>query len=90
MDLSRHAQDEIARRGIPLEWVWRTVQMPDRTERGADGNLHYIKRLPEAHGRYLHVVVNPRRQPPRVATVFFDVRLRRRRARSGGAPPEHG
>jgi hypothetical protein len=90
MDLSRHAQDELARRGIPLDWVWRVVQTPDTTEHRPDGTVHYVKRLPEYGGQYLRIVVNHRKHPPRVATIFFDARLRRqqRRARpaSGDAP----
>ncbi len=59
-------------------WVWRTLQSPDRTELGADGNAHYIKAIPEHGGRFLRVVVNRRVAPERVVTVFFDRRLRRK------------
>ncbi|HZR97219.1 MAG TPA: DUF4258 domain-containing protein [Chloroflexota bacterium] len=92
MDLSRHAQEELARRGIALDWVWRAVQTPDATEQRPDGTIHYIKRLPQQGGRYLRIVVNHRKQPPRVATIFFDARLRRqqRRARAQrNATPPH-
>ncbi len=78
MDLSRHAQDELARRQIPMAWVWRAVEAPDYTEPHADGTVHYIARLPGPGERYLRVVVNRRRQPHRVATVFVDARLSRR------------
>ena len=78
MDLSRHVQEELERRGIRTAWVWRAVQDPDTTERAPDGTVHYIKRQPGPRGRYLRVVVNPRQQPPRIATAFFDARLRRR------------
>jgi hypothetical protein len=90
VDLSRHAQEELARRGIPLDWVWRAVQAPDRREERPDGTVHYIKRLAEHGGQYLRIVVNHRKSPPRVATIFFDARLRRqqRRAGRGGAPHE--
>jgi hypothetical protein len=54
------------------------VQAPDATEQAPDGTVHYLKRQPGPRGRYLRVVVNPRQQPPRIATAFFDARLRRR------------
>ena len=93
MDLSRHAQDEIARRGIPLDCLWGAVQAPDRTEQRPDGTVHYVKRLDGFGGQYLRVVVNYRKRPPRVATIFFDARLRRQERRSRGerataAPPK--
>jgi hypothetical protein len=93
VDLSRHAQDELARRGIPLDALWGAVQVPDRTEQRPDGTVHYIKRLDGFGGQYLRVVVNHRKRPPRVATIFFDARLRRqqrraRAARTGAAPPK--
>ncbi|HLH22003.1 MAG TPA: DUF4258 domain-containing protein [Chloroflexota bacterium] len=88
MDLSRHAQDELARRGIPLAWVWRAVQAPDSTEQRPDGTVHYVKRLPERGGQYLRIVVNHRKRPPRVATIFFDARLRRQQRRAHTASRE--
>jgi hypothetical protein len=74
------------------------VQAPDATEQAPDGTVHYLKRQPGPRGRYLRVVVNPRQQPPRIATAFFDARLRRREQQGGanqrgrtypgsGAPP---
>jgi hypothetical protein len=94
MDLSRHAQDELARRGIPLDWVWRALQAPDSTEQRSDGTIHYVKTIPEFGGQFLRIVVNHRKSPPRVATVFFDGRLRRQRRRArqsrGGAPGQEG
>jgi hypothetical protein len=87
MDLSRHVQEELERRGIPAAWVWRAVQTPDRTERAPDGTTHYVKTLPEFRGRFLRVVVNTRKQPPRVVTAFFDARLRRQQRPPRRRPP---
>jgi copper homeostasis protein len=65
-------------RGIPEEWVWRTISFPDRKKMHfEDNNLHYTKAIKERGGRILHVVVNPNVQPNRVVTVFFDRRMRR-------------
>lgn len=51
--------------------------MPDCTEVGANGNVHYIRAIPERDGRFLRVIVNHHVEPARVVTVFFDRRLRR-------------
>jgi Domain of unknown function (DUF4258) len=72
-----HAGDMLHERNIPEGWVRRTIDSPDRTVLGADGNLHYIKAVPEHEGRFLRVIVNPHVTPNRVVTIFFDRRLRR-------------
>ncbi len=77
VQLSGHARDMLSERGIAEEWVWRTIHTPDRTEAGANGNVHYIKALPEYGGRSLRVIVNHHVEPARVVTLFFDRRLRR-------------
>lgn len=79
VEFSKHAQDMMRERNIPEEWVRRTIDDPDRTEMGSEGNTHYIKAISERSGRFLRVVVNPHVQPNRVITVFFDRRLRRKR-----------
>ncbi len=73
---SQHARDMLEEREIPEEWMWRTIDEPDQTEIGADGNTHYVKAIPEYGGRFLRVVVNPHVQPERIVTLFFDRRLR--------------
>lgn len=77
IEFSSHAWDILQERNIPEEWVWRTINSPDRTEAGSDNNAHYVKAIPERGGRLLRVVVNPHATPKRVVTVFFDRRLRR-------------
>lgn len=76
---SQHAQEMLQERRIPEEWMWRTIDEPDRLETGADGNTHYMKAIAEHGGRSLRVVVNTHLQPKRIVTVFFDRRLGRRR-----------
>ncbi len=82
---SQHAQDNLEDRQISESWVSRALQSPDLKEFWAeDGNLHYLKAIPE-HGRQvLHVVVDPPLSPPQIVTFFFDrrfSRLRRRKRR---------
>jgi hypothetical protein len=77
-ELSAHTKDMLKERGIAEEWVWRTLNTPDRKRRGDDGNMHYIKTIRERDGRVLRVVVNADVQPNLVVTVFFDRRLGQR------------
>jgi len=77
MEFTSHAKDMLIERGIVEEWVWRTVNAPDRKRRHPDDdNMHYTKMLGETQGRVLHVIVNDHYQPNRIVTVFFDRRLR--------------
>lgn len=73
-----HARATLNERRILEDWVWLTIQSPDRQERGQDDNAHYLKAIAEFDGRILRVVVNDRVDPNRIVTVFFDRRLRRR------------
>lgn len=72
-----HARDMLTERGLPEEWIARTVESPLRTENHDDGTTHYLSEVPERSGRVLRVVVNAKVSPPIVVTVFFDRRLRR-------------
>ena len=78
IELSQHAREMLRERKISEEWLRRALEEVDRVERGPDGNLHYIKAIPEHGGRFLRVIVRPDTQPPRIITLFFDRRLRRR------------
>ena len=75
-EFSTHALDMLIERGIPEEWVVRSLNSPDYTEIGVDDNIHYIKAIPEFRGRIIRVVVNIHLTPARVVTFFFDRRLR--------------
>ncbi len=73
--LSSHTRDVLTERNIPEDWVWQTVNAPDKTWRGADGNFHFAKRMHEKHRRILHVVLDDATEPQIIVTVFFDRRL---------------
>lgn len=64
-------------RKILEEWVWSTINNPDREETGRDNNLHYFKAIPEHEGHTLHTVVNSHVSPKIIVTAFFDRRARR-------------
>ena len=72
-----HARAMLTERKIPEDWIWRALNQPDETHMGEDGNMHYTKAIQERDGRILHVVVNPKFQPNRIVTLFFDRRLTR-------------
>ena len=42
-EFSNHAINMLEERNIPREWVMLALEYPDRTEIGADNNVHYIK-----------------------------------------------
>ncbi|HQY95144.1 MAG: DUF4258 domain-containing protein [Caldilinea sp.] len=77
-EFSAHTKEMLKERNLAEEWVWRTLDAPDKKWRGDDGNVHYTKRIHERDGRVLRVVVNADVQPNRVVTVFFDRRLRQK------------
>lgn len=77
-EFTTHAERMLAERGIVLDWVKRVVAEPARTEGKEDGTIHYLKPIPEHGGRVLRVVINLESLPPRVITIFFDRRERRK------------
>ena len=76
-ELSEHARDMLKERNIQPAWVESALEKPDRKQTREDGTIHYVKAIEQQEGRYLRVVVNPGRKPPRVVTFFFDRRLGR-------------
>ncbi|MBF8266690.1 MAG: UbiD family decarboxylase [Dehalococcoidia bacterium] len=77
VELSAHARDMLVERGIREGWLRTTIESPDSEEVDAEGNIHYLKAIPEHGGRVLRVIVNPNTEPVKVVTLFFDRRLRR-------------
>ena len=72
--LSVHARQMIARRGLAIEWVVATVELPARTEPDpVDPTLvRSYRAIPEAGGRVLRVVHRPARDGSVVVTAHFD------------------
>jgi hypothetical protein len=69
-----HARTMMQERMILEEWITMTVNNPDYIETKGDDEKHYLKRIPDAKGKILRVVINPSATPCRVITVFFDRR----------------
>jgi hypothetical protein len=71
-----HARTMMHERMIQEEWILRTVTIPDSIEERRDDEKHYLKKIPEAGGKMLRVIVNPQTNPHRVITVFLDRRVK--------------
>jgi len=74
--LTEHAQQALARRQIPLEWLERVLNAPEATEADPLGPdlEHRLGRISELGDRVLRVIVNRKKTPLRVVTAFFDRR----------------
>lgn len=75
--LSKHAKDMMYERDIQLEWLESALSQPDTQEQQIDGTVHYIKKITEYGNNFLRVVTDPKVDPQRVVTLFFDRRLKR-------------
>jgi hypothetical protein len=76
--LTQHASDVLAKRKIPLEWLERVIQNPERVESDkVDPELeHRLATVPEYGNRVLRVVVNRMTNPEKVITVYLDRNMR--------------
>jgi len=74
--LTEHARDALQKRQIETAWMEQTLTAPEVTEADpVDADLeHHLARIPEFGHRVLRVIVNAKRTPPHVVTVFFDRR----------------
>jgi len=72
--VSRHAEWEMARRGIPLVLVEALMQHPEQrlADESRAGRWIYQSQLPFEDGKMylLRVVVDEREQPPVLITVY--------------------
>ena len=78
--LTQHARDAMEKRGIPTEWLKRTLVAPQWREPDAtDPELeHRFAVISEYDHRVLRVIVNTRVTPERVVTLYFDRKMRGR------------
>lgn len=74
--LTEHARDALEKRRIPVSWMEHALTQPEVTEADpVDPNLeHRLARIPEFGNRVLRVIINVKKTPPLVVTVFFDRR----------------
>lgn len=66
------------RRGIPIEYMERTIIDPDlKHEHATDKQLeHRLKVIPEKENRVFRVIVNVVTFPIRIVTTFFDRKMK--------------
>jgi hypothetical protein len=76
--LSQHARDVLEEREIPVAWLERVLNSPQRVEADADDAKleHRLGRIREHGNRVLRVVVNKSARPPRIVTLYFDRTMR--------------
>ena len=77
-ELTKHAQEAVREREIPMEWIERTINSPELIS--PDPNDATIerrfRRVPEFGGRVLRVAVNTTVEPKGVVSVFFDRKMK--------------
>ena len=73
-ELTKHAKQVLAEREIPIEWLERTLAVPELVLPDPDDATveRRFRRIPEFGGRVLRVAVNTAVDPNRVVSVFFD------------------
>jgi len=77
-ELTHHAQKVLEERQIPVEWLERTLNLPElRQPDPKDATVERrFRRIPEYGGRVLRVAVNTAVEPNRVVSVFFDRQMK--------------
>lgn len=78
-ELTAHARESLRKRAnIRLEWLEQVMAHPQLIQTDPiDSRLeHRLGRIDEFEGRVLRVVVNPKTDPIRVITAFFDRGMR--------------
>jgi hypothetical protein len=76
--LTKHTRDMLEEREIPIAWLERVLNAPQRVEPDPeDVQLeHRLGRIAEHGNRVLRVVVNKTIRPVRVITLYFDRAMR--------------
>ena len=69
-----HTRSRSDRQGIQFDWIERTIADPDAQQLQADGRFRRWKRIAEAEGRWLRVVLLEDGET--VHNAFFDRRFR--------------
>ena len=77
-ELTHHAQKVLEERQIPVEWLERTLNLPElRQPDPKDATVkRRFRRIPEYGSRVLRVAVNRAVEPNRVVSVFLDRQMK--------------
>ncbi len=74
--LTEHARDALKKRQIKVAWMEQVLSAPEVIETDpVDSDLeHRLARIAEFSNRVLRVIINGKKKPPYVVTLFFDRR----------------
>ncbi len=70
---SEHVNERIVERGIDKEWIYETINTPDKKIIKSQDEVHFFKKILEFAGKCLKVVFNPIKN--RVITAYFDRKM---------------
>ncbi len=72
--LTAHAAFVLAERDIPMAWIARVLEHPERTEpaRTDSALIHALGRIPEFGNRVLRVIYNDTMVPKRIVTAYCE------------------
>lgn len=76
-EFSTHAIKMKLERDIKDEWIVQTILNYESIIEVHENEVHLIKQIIENDNRFLRIVVNPKKDPKLIITLFFDRRLRR-------------
>ena len=72
----KHSLEQIVEREIDKSWVEDTLSNPDDIIEIDENEVHFKKKIIDYNNRYLRVIVNPKKEPITIITLFFDRRLK--------------
>jgi len=77
-ELTRHAENVLEERQIPVEWMERAFAAPELVLPDPDDVSieRRFRRIPEFGDRVLRVAVNTAVEPKRIVSVFFDRKMK--------------
>lgn len=77
-ELTKHAEDVILERKIPIDYIERVLDNPELKEIDANDMelTHYLLKIPENDNRVLRVIVNIKHIPTLVITAYYDRTMR--------------
>ena len=77
-ELTQHANDVLAEREIPSEWLERVLDAPEMVEPDKDDPqlIHHLAVISEHGNRVLRVVFNHQVTPVQVVTAYFDRKMK--------------
>jgi len=67
---SKHLNEKIKQRELKKEWIWDTIENPDKKYDIADDEVHFFKFIADFFNKCLKVVVNPISKI--IVTAHFD------------------